>query len=212
MSSYAVLWKTDNGAPGVALTCGAFATTASADSSQAGCRTYGAFIANTAQTLNAQQPGGGRLRLRHCDERRGRRGRHRDLPQEPDLLIDRSAAREIPARPTLLGGGPWQQGHSCRGVSGQSATRRPSPRISSPRRAISLPPLSDKRLHADGPLASAVAVSLLHALTLGCRWLGPPTDSGKKVGGPSGRRPARNSNSAALSPAALPPTRRPPTR
>ena len=38
----------------------AFAGTASADSSQAGCQAYGAFVSETAHTLNsATTPGGG---------------------------------------------------------------------------------------------------------------------------------------------------------
>jgi hypothetical protein len=43
-----------------ALACAAFAGTAKADTSQAGCQAYGAFVAGTAQTLNsASTPGGG---------------------------------------------------------------------------------------------------------------------------------------------------------
>jgi hypothetical protein len=46
-------------AVGGASVCGAFAGAASAESSQAGCQAYGAFVADTAQTLNSAQPGGG---------------------------------------------------------------------------------------------------------------------------------------------------------
>jgi hypothetical protein len=43
-----------------AAACGALAGTASADAPQAGCQAYGAFVAETAQTLNsASTPGGG---------------------------------------------------------------------------------------------------------------------------------------------------------
>jgi len=41
-----------------AVSC-AFAGTANADTSNAGCQAYGAFVSSTAQTLNGAQPGGG---------------------------------------------------------------------------------------------------------------------------------------------------------
>jgi hypothetical protein len=37
----------------------AFAGTANADTSAAGCQAYGAFVSNTVQALNGAQPGGG---------------------------------------------------------------------------------------------------------------------------------------------------------
>jgi hypothetical protein len=47
-------------ATGVAAACAAFAGTARAGTSQAGCQAYGAFVADTAHTLNsASTPGGG---------------------------------------------------------------------------------------------------------------------------------------------------------
>jgi hypothetical protein len=40
--------------------CSIFAATAGAETSQSGCQAYGAFVAQTAHTLNsAQTPGGG---------------------------------------------------------------------------------------------------------------------------------------------------------
>jgi hypothetical protein len=47
-------------AVGAAAACAAFAGTASADTSQAGCQAYGAFVANTAHALGGpENPGGG---------------------------------------------------------------------------------------------------------------------------------------------------------
>ncbi len=47
-------------ATSAAFTCAASAGSASADTTQAGCQAYGAFVRETAQTLNsASTPGGG---------------------------------------------------------------------------------------------------------------------------------------------------------
>lgn len=47
-------------ATGVTSACLVFAGTAGADASQSGCQDYGAFVAQTAHTLNtAATPGGG---------------------------------------------------------------------------------------------------------------------------------------------------------